>query len=217
MNPRAFIALLISGVVLLGVLVVLAFATPATEGVKQGILTSGSPYRGAARDGGAEPPRSPTIRLRDQDGRVRTLEESRGRPTIVTFLFTTCEDTCPAMARQVSQALDAVAGPVATLIVSVDPTNDTPETAQRFLNKMGLRGRAAYLLGSRAQLAPIWTAYGIQPQGPAFDHSAYVLVLDRNGRQRVAWPADKLTSDGLAYDVDVVAALPTAPPTTKER
>ncbi len=217
MNPRIPFALLLSAVVLMGVLVVLTFASPTTESVEQGILSPGSRYRGAARDGGTQPPRSPAIRLRDQDGRVRTLQQLRGRPVIVTFLFTTCEDTCPAMARQVSQAIDAARTPVATMIVSVDPENDTPRSAQRFLNKMGLRGRASYLLGRRAQLAPIWAAYGIQPQGPAFDHSAYVLVLDRNGGQRVAWPADKLTSDGLAHDVRVVAGLPGTPPTTSGR
>lgn len=217
MNPRVLFALLVSAVVLLGVLVVLTFAVPATESVEQGILSPGSPYRGAARDGGAEPPPSPAIRLRDQDGRLRTLEEFRGRPVIVTFLFTTCEDTCPAMARQVASALDTLGGDVPTLIVSVDPKNDTPESAQRFLSKMDLRGRAAYLLGREAQLAPVWQAYGIQPQGLAFDHSAYVLVLDRKGRQRVAWPADKLTSDGLAHDVRVVAGLPDEPPTKNGR
>ena len=217
MNARLFLALVISAVVLLGVLVVLTFATPATETVEQGVLSPGTRYKGAARDGGAVPPASPAIRLRDQNGRVRTLEEFRGRPVIVTFLFTTCEDTCPAMARQVSQALQTAKTPVEALAVSVDPDNDTPESAQRFLNKMDLRGRASYLLGSRRQLAPIWKAYGIQAQGAAFDHSAYVLVLDRQGRQRVAWPADKLTSDGLAHDVDVVASLPADRPTTKER
>jgi protein SCO1/2 len=211
-NARLFLALVISAVVLLGVLVVLTFATPATETVEQGVLSPGTRYKGAARDGGATPPASPAIRLRDQNGRVRTLEEFRGRPVIVTFLFTTCEDTCPAMARQVSQALETAKTPVEALAVSVDPDNDTPQSAQRFLNKMGLRGRASYLLGSRKQLAPIWKAYGIQAQGAAFDHSAYVLVLDRQGRQRVAWPADKLTSD-----VDVVASLPADRSTTKER
>lgn len=217
MNPRVLFALLASAVVLLGVLVVLTFAQPATESAEQGILSPRSAYKGAARDGGTVPPASPAIRLRDQDGRVRTLTEFRGRPVVVTFLFTTCEDACPAMARQVSSALDMIGDDVATLIVSVDPENDTPKSAQRFLNKMDLRGRAAYLLGRRTQLAPIWKAYGIQSQGPAFDHSAYVLVLDRKGRQRVAWPADKLTSDGLAHDVRVVAALPDAPPTTSRR
>ena len=42
------------------------------------------------------------------------------------------------------------------------------------------------------------------PQGEGFEHSAVVLVLDAQGRQRVTFPVDKLTSSDLAHDVRVV-------------
>ena len=57
------------------------------------------------------------------------------------------------------------------------------------------------LLGTRAQLAPVWNAYGIQPQGNGFEHSAYVLLIDRRGRQRVSFPVDQLTPEGLTHDI----------------
>ena len=34
------------------------------------------------------------------------MRSLRGRPVIVTFLYTTCEDTCPTQAQQVKGALD---------------------------------------------------------------------------------------------------------------
>ena len=34
------------------------------------------------------------------------MRELRGRPAIVTFLYTTCEDTCPTQAQQIKGALD---------------------------------------------------------------------------------------------------------------
>ena len=58
-----------------------------------------------------------------------------------------------------------------------------------------------FLLGTRAQLQPIWKAYGIQPQGKKFDHSTYVLLIDRHGRQRIGFPVQQLTPEGLAHDV----------------
>ena len=61
--------------------------------------------------------------------------------------------------------------------------------------------RMRFLLGSRRQLAPIWDAYGIRPQGAAFDHSAYVLLLDRHGRQRVGFPVAQLVPEDLAHDI----------------
>ena len=33
------------------------------------------------------------------------------------------------------------------------------------------------------------------------EHTAYVVLLDRAGRQRVGFPFDKLTPEGLAHDL----------------
>lgn len=141
--------------------------------------------------------------LRDQEGRRTTLADVRGRVTIVTFMYTTCQDTCPIQAAQISGALDELgdrAAP-AVIAVSVDPAGDTPDRARRFLLKHRLTGRAQFLLGAPAKLAPLWRAYGIQPQTPEFDHSANVVLLDRRGVQRIGFPLDQLTPEGLAHDV----------------
>ena len=92
------------------------------------------------------------------------------------------------------------------LAVSVDPANDTPLNARRFLAKQSLTGRMRFLLGDRAQLAPIWKSYFIQPQGKGFDHSAYVLLIDRRGVQRIGWPVDQLRPEGLAHDLRLLGA-----------
>jgi protein SCO1/2 len=90
--------------------------------------------------------------------------------------------------------------------VSVDPTNDTRLNARRFVNRTGLTRRMRFLMGSQKQLAPIWDAYGIRPQGKGFDHSAYVLLIDRQGHRRVSWPTEKLTPEGLAHDLRLLGA-----------
>jgi protein SCO1/2 len=203
-NPRARLSLLVTAVVVLGVLAVLTLARTGgpAEGLAAGISSEGSPYAGATRPDAP----SPEFRLHDQHGRTTTIEQFRGQPVIVTFLYSHCEDTCPAAARQIAAALDTVGTPVPTLAISVDPGGDTQDSTQRFLNKMRLGTRARFLLGTRAELAPVWKAYGIEPQGTKFDHSAYVLILDGRGRQRVAFPVDKLTPEGLAHDLRVVRA-----------
>ncbi|MEV4421631.1 SCO family protein [Patulibacter sp. NPDC049589] len=193
-----------TAVVLLGVLAVLALTSSGGPGSgdDDGIQHAGSPFQGVSRRGVA----SPDFRLKDQDGRVVSLASLRGRPAIVTFMYSTCEDTCPATALQIASSLDELGEDVPTVIVSVDPKNDTPGNAQRFLNKMRLRGRAHFVLGTQAQLEPIWNAYAILPQGQGFEHSAVVLVLDAEGRQQVSFPAEKLTSEHLAHDVRAVQA-----------
>jgi protein SCO1/2 len=47
----------------------------------------------------------------------------------------------------------------------------------------------------------VWKGYGIAPQKGELDHSAYVVVVDRRGMQRVGFPHAKLTPEGLAGDL----------------
>lgn len=144
--------------------------------------------------------------LRDQDGRAVSLSAYRGEPVILTFLYSTCEDTCPQQAQEIRAALDDFGRDVPVLAVSVDPAQDTPARARRFLLKQNLTDRMRFLLGTRAELEPIWKQYGIAPQAKGLDHSAYVLLLDDRGRQRIAFPAAKLTSDGLLHDLQRLTA-----------
>lgn len=162
--------------------------------------------------GAVSPPgaRAPDFRLRDENGNLISQRGERGKVTVVTFLYTTCEDTCPITASQILGALDQLGAKgrdVAATAISVDPAQDTPALARRFLVARRITGRMHFALGSRAQLAPLWKAYGVQPQGTGsqtsqkFEHSARVVVVDRRGFQRSAFPLDQLTSDALAHDV----------------
>ena len=161
-------------------------------------------FEGALRPPGV-PPKDFT--LRDQDGKAASLATYRGRVVVLTFMYSTCQDTCPLQADQIRGALDDLGGDAPpALTVSVDPSGDTPDRAKSFLLKHALTGRMRFLLGSRAELAPIWKAYGIQPQGAEFDHSAYVLLIDKEGRQRIGFPLNQLTPEGLAHDVRLLEA-----------
>jgi protein SCO1/2 len=198
-----------TAVVLLGVLVVLTLTRSgdATAQGDDGIQQPGSPFTGS-RGVGAP---APAFALRDQDGKPASIRALRGKPAVVTFMYSTCEDTCPAIAAQIATGLEELGRNVPTMLISVDPKNDTPENAQRFLNKNRLRGRAQFVLGTQRQLAPIWRAYSILPQGQGFEHSATVFLLDAQGRQRVSFPADKFTAEGLAHDLRVLLAEDASP------
>jgi protein SCO1/2 len=160
-------------------------------------------FHGAVRPPGAP---VPELRLRDQDGKLATMREYRGRPFVLTFLYSTCEDTCPLTTQQIRGALDDLGRAVPVLAVSVDPRTDTPFHVDNFLVKQRMNGRMRFLTGTRAQLEPIWKAYGIQPQGEGFEHSASTVVIDGDGRQRVGFLTDQLTSEGLAADLKRLGA-----------
>jgi protein SCO1/2 len=192
MPVRARLALMVTAtLVLLGALAIVVFADNAPKPTGPHLEGSIPPANATAAN----------FALRDQDGKLVKLSDYRGQPLMLTFMYSTCRDTCPVTAYQMRGAMDDIGHDIPTLAISVDPKNDTPLNAKRFLNRTGLTGRMKFLMGTEKQLEPIWSAYGVQPQGKGFDHSAYVLVIDGRGVRRVTWPTEKLTPEGLAHDL----------------
>jgi protein SCO1/2 len=153
--------------------------------------------------GGVKPPaaRAGEFALRDQDGRRATMRAYRGRTVVVTFLYSTCQDTCPLTAQQIRGGIDQLGHAVPVLAISVDPAGDTPAHVRRFLVREQLVGRMRYLVGTRSELEPVWRAYGVRPQGQGYEHTAATVIVDAAGRQRVGYLSDQLTPEGLADDL----------------
>ncbi len=144
----------------------------------------------------------PDFTLTDQDSKPVTARSLRGKPVVFAFIYSTCRDTCPAQVQTIRNALDKLDDPDAHVIgISVDPANDTPKRAASFLLKQQMTGRMRFLLGTRAQLAPVWQAFGVQPQSDALEHSAHTVLADARGLQRIGFPFDHLTSPALAHDL----------------
>jgi protein SCO1 len=162
----------------------------------------GSPFLGATIPAGV---RAPDFRLTDERGRVVTMREYRGRPVIVTYLYTHCKDTCPVTAQMIRGALDDLGrAAVPALAVSVDPFRDTEASARAFLAKQHVTGRMRFVLGTRPELLAVWHGFAIQPQLPHSEHQALITLVDKRGFQRVADPVDQTNPEQLAHDVRVL-------------
>ncbi|HWI21852.1 MAG TPA: SCO family protein [Baekduia sp.] len=197
MPVRVRLALMVAAsLVLIGALAVVVLASPDS---KSGDSTH---FEGSLR------PVTPVtdFTLSDEDGDPVSLSDYRGKPLILTFMYSTCQDTCPILASQIRQALDNLgSAAVPALAVSVDPANDTESRAKRFLVEHQVIGRMKFLLGSEAQLAPVWNAYGIAPETKENPHGAWVILLDGDGRQRIGFPVDQVTPERLTHDVRMLA------------
>ncbi len=154
-------------------------------------------------EGSIRPPgtRLPDFSLRNQDGDTVTAAELEGRPAVVTFIYSTCEDTCPGQVQSIRGALDDLGRDVPVIAVSVDPAGDTARTARAFMLEQSMTGRMDFLLGTREELRPVWKAFGIAPQRDGRDHSAYTVLVDGEGRQRIGFPVSELTPRRLAHDL----------------
>lgn len=102
--------------------------------------------------------------LVNQHGQKVTLSELRGKPVILTFLYTSCADICPFVGIKMKQLIEALgdeADEIEILVVSTDPERDTPERIAEYSRSLGMFNDWNYLIGEKDQLAPIWDAYFI--------------------------------------------------------
>jgi protein SCO1/2 len=158
----------------------------------------GSRFRGTEL---TPPSPAPQFSLRDQSGRTVSLAAQRGHYVVVTFLYTHCPDVCPVIAGNLNRALATAAARRAglrVLAVSVDPQRDTAAAVRRYVGEHRLLPAFRYLIGTRAQLARVWRAYHVAAQpGPknTVTHSTFELLLDPQGRERLAYDSTMKTGD----------------------
>lgn len=170
-------------------------AEPSSQPVVEG---PDSPFEGSPLPEGL---RAPDFALRDETGRRVTMREYRGKPVIVTFLYSDCKTECPAQALQIKGALDDLGHDLPALAISVNPPGDTPRSIRHFNRKMGVTGRLRWVRGSEAQLRKLWKGFAVLPQTPQREHLARIVLVDARGLQRVGFPASQVTPERLAHDL----------------
>jgi protein SCO1 len=193
-NPRIAVALLVVGVAALGAIVLVA----AGSGDDTEPVAAGNTFAGAVMPKDFP---APDFELRTQEGERISMRSLRGQPVIVTFLYTHCEDTCPITAQTVRGALDELGHDVPALAIAVDPPNDTPASARKFLAAQRVTGRIDFVLGSRPELRPLWKGFAILPQSVTQEHNARITLVDSHGFQRVGYPGQEATPERLAHDL----------------
>jgi protein SCO1 len=201
-SRRSIAALFVTG--LLALVVVIFAARGVSDNGTSSAEPSGqvkaptSAFEGALLPKGV---RAPGFSLRDERGRRVTMSEYRGRPVIVTFLYSHCHDTCPIQAQQIKGALNDLGHDLPALAISVDPPGDTQRSVHRFNANQGVTGRIRWVLGRESQLRPLWDGYHITSQTPQAEHMARLVLVDKRGFQRIGYPASQVTPERLAHDL----------------
>ena len=142
------------------------------------------------------------LELTDHTGRVRRLEDFRGKAVVLFFGFTHCPDVCPTTLGEAANALKTL-GPdaerVQVLFVTVDPERDTQEALARYVTAfdprfLGLRGDAAAIQRVAKEFK---IYYEKRKAGDSYsvDHSSQTYVLDPKGRLRLFVRHDRISSD----------------------
>ena len=149
---------------------------------------------------------APNFQLTDQTGKQISLAQFRGKPVVLTFLFTHCPDICPLTAEHLHSTMLKMghdAKNVGVLAVSVDPKRDDQAAALQFTQNHNMQDYWHFLIGTEQQLSPVWYEYSVyaQQQQMSVNHSSAIFVIDKQGNERAFIDQD-FTPDQLASYLD---------------
>jgi protein SCO1 len=130
---------------------------------------------------------APAFRLRDEAGRTLSLAALRGRTIVLTFLDSRCHTECPIEGAALAQLERRAHTPL--VVVSADPWGDSAASARAFAAKAHWSFEWHWLLGTPAQLRPVWRSYSVAVRRTPKDvlHTLAVYVIDARGNQRAAY------------------------------
>jgi protein SCO1/2 len=135
------------------------------------------------------------IELQDSNGALVTEADFAGQPAVLYFGFTNCPDICPTSMYLLAAAQALPGGyDVQPVLVSVDPTRDTPEVMGLYARTEGFPAGLVGLTGSQAQIDAAKRAFQVHaaradipgaPEGVYnVDHTSFFYVLDGQWRTR---------------------------------
>lgn len=144
-----------------------------------------------------------------ESGEPVDLSALEGEVVLVYFGYTYCPDLCPTMLGTVSKALDDLgdrSGEVTAMMVTVDPSRDTPEALAGYVSNFGDGIRGVW--GTETEVRSVASGYGVtfRYEEPLADgnyvvaHTASLFAIGTDGALRVVYPVE-LTADALAADL----------------
>ncbi len=132
----------------------------------------------------------PALRFTDQHGQPLSLADFRGRPLVISPIYTSCYHICPTTTtwlKSVSEVASVVVGEAAFAVLTVgfDTANDTPERMRAYARQRGIdTPQWVFASGDAATMARLLAVIGFShaPAVGGFDHMIQATIVDRDGR-----------------------------------
>ncbi|MBF0093397.1 MAG: SCO family protein [Alphaproteobacteria bacterium] len=127
----------------------------------------------------------------DSGGKTLRLSDFRGKPLVISFVYTSCDHVCPQITQTLARAVDEAAGLMgrdafSVVTVGFDTRMDSEVAMRAFAKANGLGNVSnwAFLSGELPSVIGLAEDVGFQFWGSSqgFDHLAQTTLLDREGR-----------------------------------
>ena len=147
----------------------------------------------------------PDYTFQDREGRTVRLSQFRGKPLLVSFIYTGCFQVCPLTTRSLQTAVEAGrdafgTGQFNVVSIGFNQPADSPQSLKSFAKQYRIDvenweflSPASSIVGSLAR--DFGFSYLATPAG--FDHILQVTLLDANGKIYQQIYGDELTADSI--------------------
>lgn len=155
---------------------------------------------------------APAFALDSARGPRVALADLRGKVMALTFVFTTCTDSCPiltAKMAEIGRSLGRDFGSkVAFVAISVDPLNDTPARLRDYATAHRADGPGWYFLtGAPRDIEAVVRRYGAYAKktgSGSVDHLFLTSLIDRAGMLRVQYLGTRFDPREMQRDLELL-------------
>jgi protein SCO1 len=163
---------------------------------------------------------APAFALTTQDSAQLKLADLRGKVVAVTFIFTTCKDTCPVLTAKLVSVQRKLAGAgdadIAFAAITLTPKHDTPEVLKKYAQAHGADlSHWSFLTGDAKQIHALAKQYGVFVKAKAaqddVDHGFLTSLIDRNGIIRVQYMGTRFAPEEMLADLRALARESASP------
>ena len=132
----------------------------------------------------------PDFTLLDREGRPVALSSLRGKPLLVSFIYTGCFQACPAATRALDETVRRLEkrfgeGRFRVASIGFNQPADSPQALKAFAAQHGItRANWEFLSPPAKVVEPLTLAFGFRyaPTPAGFDHVLQVTLVDASGR-----------------------------------
>jgi len=124
------------------------------------------------------------------EGEKLTLSDFRGKPLVLSMIYTSCYQICPMTTRHLSKIVEKARDALgddsfSVAIIGFDTDFDTPEAMQYFANKQGISNKNWNLLSMAEEDVDALSkdiGFIYYPSSNGFDHLIQATIIDADGK-----------------------------------
>jgi len=158
---------------------------------------------------------APAVELTTQNGQPLASKNFKGKVLLVSFIFTTCNGTCPATTHRMSGVQQELktrgllkGDRVRLLSITLDPTRDKPEVLRGYMRLYDIDpANWSFLTGSTEQVGQVVKEWGMWAKPAAngqLDHPSRIFLIDLRGQIREVYSLAFMKPQWVAEDIELL-------------